>query len=320
MSADTGFSDLLRAAADLGLSFNDPEPAMARYWAIDGLRLHFLDWGRQGNPPMLLLHGAAVTAHSWDFFSLAMRPSFHVYALDHRGHGDSAWDPSRDYRRERLAGDVADFTERFALSPLVLVGHSMGGAVALLAARQMLEIVEAIVIVDSTLGPRTRPSRVQRFIQGPDRFASLEAMARHASRFNPRRDLRKLVGSLRHNARQLPDGQWTWKYDPALRDPSKPRPPADFDALWEALETLPCPILVVRASDRSHISDDLVPRLDGLAPRVRLVTVPDSGHSVMGDNPSAFQRAVTEFLNDCGLLGAGLRPSSEQPPAERKHG
>ena len=301
------FESLLKAADEHGLRFDDPAPPRSRYCEVDGLRLHHLDWGLEGKPGMLLLHGIAVSAHSWDFFSLAMRRHFHVRALDHRGHGDSEWASDKDYRRERMADDVVDLVRRLKLAPLVLVGHSMGGAVALLAAARIPESVRAMVIVDSTLGPRAGRNRIQRFMQGPDTFNSIEDLARHATRFNPRRDLDQLMGSLRLRVRELPDGRWTWKYDSYLRDPNQNRPPPDFNALWEAIENLPCPMLVVRAGDRSHISDDLVPRLEAQAPRLRLVTVARSGHSVMGDNPPVFEAEVTRFLQEVGAI-----PSARQ--------
>ena len=301
------FKSLLNAAAEHGLEFDDPVPPRSRYCEVDGLRLHHLDWGVADKPAMLLLHGIAVSAHSWDFFSLAMRRHFHVRALDHRGHGDSEWAPDKDYRRERMAEDVVELAARLELVPLVLVGHSMGGAVALLSAARMPETVKAMVIVDSTLGPRPGRNRIQRFMQGPDTFDSIEDLARHATRFNPRRDLDQLIGSLRLRVKELPDGRWTWKYDSYLRDPNQSRPPPDFKAIWEAIENLSCPMLVVRASDRSHISDDLVPRLEALAPRVRLVTVPRSGHSVMGDNPPVFETEVTRFLQEVEAIPAAQR-------------
>ncbi len=296
------FATLLDGAREQGITFVDPAPPVDRFCTVDGLRLHYLDWGIAGNPPLVLVHGRAVTAHTWDFFSLAMRAHFHVYALDQRGHGDSAWAPDGDYRRERHADDLVAFVDARRLDGMVLVGHSLGGAVSLLAAPRLAGKLRAMVIADSTLGPRRGPSPVGQFIEGQDVFPSLEAFAAHAHRFNPRRDLTRLLASLRHNTMQLPDGNWTWKYDKRLRDPRHPSSPPDYPAMWQALRTAPCPVLIVRAGERSHINDDLLPEIHSLAPRVELVTVPDAGHSVMGDNPKGFAAAVTTFLNNAGAM------------------
>ena len=301
MSIESPHDALLDGAREQGIRVADHTPPESRYVTVDGLRLHHLDWGTPGNPSMVLLHGRAVTAHSWDYFSLTMRGRYHVRALDHRGHGESAWAPDGDYSRERLAADLNGVLDALDVDSTVLVGHSMGGFAALLAAQARPERVRALVVVDSTLTPSHRPSAVQRFVEGPDTFPSLEALAEHATRFNPRRRTARLLWSLRHNTTELPSGEWTWKYDPALRDPSRRPAPPDFGALWRALETLPCPILVVRAGERSHITDEAAARLEGLAPRVRLATVPKAGHSVMGDNPLGFGAVVAGFLVATGI-------------------
>lgn len=298
MSDNDLFSATLAAARERGISVNNPAPPEDRTCIVNGLRLHYLDWGASGKPAMVLLHGFAVTAHAWDFFSLTARADFHMYALDHRGHGDSEWAPDGDYGRDRHVADLIAFVDALHLDSFVLIGHSLGGGVALLAASQLAGRVRALVIVDSTLGLRRGPNTVRQFIAGPDTFPSLEAFADYAIRLNPRRTRAGLLRSLPHNARQLPDGRWTWKYDPLLRDPNQPRTPPDFAAMWSALATAPCPIMYVRASASSHLADEFVPALASLAPRVRLVTVPHAGHSVMGDNPVAFAAVVRRFLAD----------------------
>lgn len=296
------FAATVAAAHERGLPLTDTSAPTDHFCTVDGLRLHYLDWGTGGLPPMVLLHGFAVTAHAWDFYSLSARTSFHVHALDHRGHGDSEWASDGDYRRERHATDLVKFVHALGLSPLVLIGHSLGGSVALLAATQMPERVRALVIVDSTLGPRRGASAIQRFTQGPDIFPSLDAFAEYATALNPRRTKDGLLRTLQFNARQLPDGQWTWKYDKILRSPDRPRTPPDFQQMWLALTTLPCPILYVRAGEASHLADELVPMLESLAPRVRIVTVPNTAHSVMGDNPVGFEHIVRNFFRDANVM------------------
>jgi esterase len=296
MSDNDLFSATLTAARERGISVINPAPPEDCTCIVNGLRLHYLDWGTNGKPAMVLLHGFAVTAHAWDFFSLTARADFHVYALDHRGHGDSEWAPDGNYRRDQYVADLTAFVAALHVDSLVLIGHSLGGGVALLAARQLAPRMRALVIVDSTLAPRRSPNTISQFIEESDTFPSLEEFADYAIRLNPRRTKAGLLRSLPHNARQLPDGHWTWKYDPLLRDPNQPRTPPDFAAMWSALSTAPCPVLYVRAGESSHLADEFVPALASLAPCVRLVTVPHAGHSVMGDNPVAFTAAVRRFL------------------------
>jgi pimeloyl-ACP methyl ester carboxylesterase len=104
------------------------------YLDADGLRLHYLDWGHDPAPPMLLLHGFSGHAHTWDSFARAMCGEFHVLALDQRGHGDSAWANDGAYTVDDHASDIAAFHDHLMLDPVVLIGLSMGGRNALMFA------------------------------------------------------------------------------------------------------------------------------------------------------------------------------------------
>jgi pimeloyl-ACP methyl ester carboxylesterase len=263
-----------------------------------GRRLHYLDWGGTGRLPLVLLHGAWTTAHAWDFFSLELREHFHVHAVDLPGHGDSDWSPERDYSRERLATDIAALIDQLDLQSLVLIGHSLGGSVATLCSAELGSRLKGLVLVDSTLlppPPSSQPNPIAQFVNGRDTFESMEAFAQHAAGFNRRRDPQRLMVSLRWNARQLEDGNWTWKYDPALRQRASWRT-SDYDRLWSALDTAPCPVLFVRATEHSHLTAEAAERLRAI-PHVRMVEVANSAHNVMGDNPLAFNRAVAEWLS-----------------------
>ena len=123
---------------------------------INGLKLHYLDWGREGLPPMVLLHGFSAHAHYWDGFAAKMRDNFHVYALDQRGHGDSEW--ATDYGPETMPADFASFVDQLGLDRFVLLGHSMGGGVAFRYAASHPERIENLIIVDSSLPSPDRPA------------------------------------------------------------------------------------------------------------------------------------------------------------------
>ena len=64
-----------------------------RYADLNGIRFHYLDWGNEQLPPLVLLHGGSLTAHTWDMASLLLRQHYHVLAPDQRGHGDTGWTP-----------------------------------------------------------------------------------------------------------------------------------------------------------------------------------------------------------------------------------
>src|SRR3979409_517774 len=64
-----------------------------RFITVNGLRLHYLDWGNDTKPPMILLHGIGRVAHTFDHLAPHFSSNYHVMAVDMRGHGDSGWDP-----------------------------------------------------------------------------------------------------------------------------------------------------------------------------------------------------------------------------------
>jgi pimeloyl-ACP methyl ester carboxylesterase len=123
-----------------------------RFIDVNGLRLHYLDWGtpKAGAQPMLLLHGYTGHAHTWGFFAPAMKGSYHVIALDQRGHGDSAW-AQDGYSHERMVSDIEGFAAALGLERLVLIGLSMGGLNAMGYMGRGALRVDKLVIVD--IGP-----------------------------------------------------------------------------------------------------------------------------------------------------------------------
>ena len=137
-----------------------PAPHESRRVEANGLDLHYLDYGTAGRPPMLCLHGGAVTAHWFDFVAPGFTADYHVRALDQRGHGDSARAEPPDYRYASYASDLDEVIRKLGLRDVVLVGHSMGGLVSLLYAATYPGVARAIVVIDSTL--RAAPERVSR--------------------------------------------------------------------------------------------------------------------------------------------------------------
>src|SRR6266545_3390521 len=239
----------------------------------NGLRLHYLDWGKEAAPPMLLLHGFSGHAHTWDTFARAMCDRFRVLALDQRGHGDSDWAKDGAYTVDDHAADISAFQDRLALGPLVLIGLSMGGRNAIRYTGSHPGKVERLVIVD--IGPDIAPQGAERV-----RRPAAEAALRHR---------------VEHGVKKLPNGRYTWKYDKFLRDQRRQggAPPVD---LWPAVRQIKAPTLIVRGSESDVFSPETAKRMHELIPESRIVEIPGAGHSVPADAPEAFERAVREFL------------------------
>ncbi len=268
--------------------------------AVGELTLHYLDWGTAGQPSLLCLHGITQTAHSWDEVAPALARTHHVRALDQRGHGDSTWAPDGDYRLTTQNGDIERFLGAIDAAPAILVALSMGGLVALTLAARRPDLVRALVVVD--IAPEVQRGgvdNIRTFVAATDELDTFEDFVQRAHSFNPRRSLDNIRARLRHNLRQLPSGRWTWKYDPALRNPA--RVGDGMTDLWEQVARITCPVLIVRGGESDILDPEVAERFGGIV-GAEVRTVPGAGHSVMGDNPTGFLAAVEPFL-------AGLPPA-----------
>ena len=290
------------AARAQGVTFEREAVPEDRYVEANGMRFHYLDWGNHDAPGMLLLHGFAQTCHSWDFVALAFCDRYHVVALDQRGHGDSDWSESGDYSPEAQQEDIAAVVSEIGLRDFVLMGLSMGGRNSFTYAATHPDEVRALVVVDA--GPqnmRTGSQKIRNFVQQEDELDSVEAFVQRVLQYNPLRDPVQVRGSILHNLKQLPNGKWTWKYDKRFRQPGGRRfqqDPEMTQRLWGYMESLACPTLVVRGANSDIIALDTADGMHKRIPNGRMATVENAGHLVMGDNPSGFERAVTEFLSE----------------------
>ena len=289
----------LRLAAELA-GLEDMQVVLPddRHVVLDGMRLHFVNWGTAGFPPVLFLHGGGLTARTWDLVCLALRTSFHCLALDQRGHGDSEWSPGLDYGTAAHVADLEALIAHLRLDRPVLVGQSMGALNALTYAERHAAELGGLVLVDMT--PNVRLEGTQRifdFVTAPAELDSVEEFVERAKQFNPRRDPRLLRRSLLHNLRQLPNGKWTWKYDrrhmtrerlASLRD--------QVGRLWEMIGTVTCPTLVVRGERSDVVTPESAAALASALPDGESVTIADAGHTVQGDNPRGLAEALEPFL------------------------
>jgi pimeloyl-ACP methyl ester carboxylesterase len=286
------------------------QPHSRRVAGAHGLELHLLEWSEEG-VPLLLLHGFGNDAHIWDDFAPSVAPFYRTLALDHRGHGDSAWDPERRYDHDTMVEDVERACDALEIARLVLVGHSLGGRVATLFAGRQPERLAGLVLVD--VGPELDPrgvlrirsetlSNVEPSFASPDEYLQLLSLHYPAARPEA------LLRMARHGLRPRADGRFALKMDPALRgafardetpEAAAERERASSAAQWDALARVRCPTLVVRGAASDVLSADAADRMvDDVLARGKLAVVPHAGHSVMTDNPDAFREAVTAFVLD----------------------
>ena len=263
---------------------------------VNGLTLHYLDWGPSDAPPVLLLHGITGHARVWDHLA-ARLPGRRVLALDQRGHGDSDAAPDDDYRVGTMANDVAAFAGSLGLERFALVGHSMGGRIAIRYAGEHAAHLERLVIID--IGPDINLAGLQRvrdmMAKSPERIESEEWAVEYIRRANPLQDVGMLRERVRHGLRRLPDGELTWKYAKGLRDMMR-EGRRDAVDLWEPLPRIPCPTLIVRGAESDILSAEVAKKMAERLPDGRVVEIAGAGHTVPADRPEEFVGEIRAFL------------------------
>jgi pimeloyl-ACP methyl ester carboxylesterase len=265
---------------------------------LNGLRFHFLDWGTVGRPPMLLLHGGAQTAHSWDEVASDLARDHHVLALDQRGHGDTEWAPAGQYRRADFVADIRAFLDDRGWPTATLVALSLGGLNAIAFAAAYPERMGGLVVVDVAPTISAAGGEAIRTQLAVRDFATFDEAVEKARAFNPRRSRENIRERMGHALRQGPDGRWTYKFDPAIGSGGLE---ADFERLWEEMRQIRCPTLLVRGVQSPILARETAARFVHELPGSTVVEVPGAGHSVMGDNPTGFVSAVRPFLARHGV-------------------
>ena len=264
---------------------------MPRPFDVDGIRA----WEWPGEEPAaLLLHGIGNYGRYWDLFADAIAGRMRLVAPDARGHGDSP-KPADGYEPARFVADAVAVMNASALARPVVVGHSMGGFHATALALAHPERVRALVLVD--VGPRVEragDSRARRLSLGrPDRFADEAAALAYLHETSPGYSDAVYANRLAWVLRRDEGGGLVWRSSKAalakILDTTAHAP-----AVWDRIEAIACPVLVVRGT-RSPSFSDAVAR--AMLPRLgdaRLVEL-EAGHNVALDRPRELADAVVRF-------------------------
>src|SRR4051794_3055570 len=171
-------------ASEAGLPWTGPPSVRRVSVAVDGeQRVSALAW-QEGEPELVLVHGGAQNAHTWDTVALALgRP---LVAIDLPGHGHSDWRAGRGYWPGRNATALATAIESLAPQAHAVVGMSLGGLSAIRLAATRPELVTRLVIVDVTPGvDSAKAGPIADFVAGPDTFDSFEELLERTMLFNP---------------------------------------------------------------------------------------------------------------------------------------
>lgn len=289
------FALLHENAAEYEIPFDGP-PAVRResVGLPSGLRLSALVWG-DTPPELVLLHGGAQNAHTWD--TVALRLNRPLVAIDLPGHGHSDHRPEHDYVPTSMAEDVAVAVAALAPDAEAVVGMSLGGMTAICLAADHPRLVRRLGVVDVTPGTdHEKAEPIIAFVDGPEYFADFDEILARTIEFNPGRSEQSLRRGVLHNAYEMEDGRWTWRYD-RMRDwkVTGDRAPS-FEDLWAKVDLVRVPITLWQGGRWSVIGDEDVAEWMRRRPDTTHIVVDGAGHSIQGDRPIEMAALIEDLL------------------------
>jgi esterase len=275
----------------IGAAIAQPAPYQDRFITVNGLRIHYLDWGSPDKPPFIMLHGIGRVAHSFDHIAPRFNTRYHVIAMDMRGHGDSGWSPEGAYLVEDYVKDLEGMVEQLNLHGLTLLGNSTGGRVVQVYAGLHPDRMARLVVED--VGPQRTNEIASAFARRVEQeekgWASEDELV--ASLMKNSKVSEELQRNYAHFGSKLrEDGRVVWKRDPNLVKGFVPT------ELWQYVSKIKCPTIYILGGASSIVPPDTQKRLKETLPSVEIVTMPGLGHYPHVEAPEDYLKIVTEFL------------------------
>jgi pimeloyl-ACP methyl ester carboxylesterase len=293
------------------MSITSPGPTSRIYFS-QRLRLHYVDWGNADAPPLLLVHGGRDHCRNWDWVAEHLARDWHIIAPDLRGHGDSEWSKDGSYTMSGYIYDLAQLVHQLRVAPVTLIGHSLGGNIALRYAGLYPENVARLIAIEGLgASPKMQAQRLgkpfpermrawidaQRGLSGrlPRRYATIEDAFKRMQEENKHLTPEQARHLTQHGVNQNEDGTYSWKFDNYVRSwPPYDMRSADIEALWARIA---CPTLLIYGKE-SWASN---PAEDGRAQHFRnaeIVAIDGAGHWVHHDRLDAFLALTRRFFQE----------------------
>ena len=275
------------------------------------LRLHYVDWGNEGAPNLLLIHGGRDHCRNWDWVAERLRDRYHIIAPDLRGHGDSDWAAGGGYGDINYVCDLAQLVHQKKMAPVTVIGHSLGGSLAILYSGLFPETVAKVVAIEG-LGPaphmlaRMKDQKFEERVRGwiiarrenagrsPRKYASFEDAVARMKEANDHLNDEQARHLTLHGAIQNEDGTYSWKFDSLVRMGPGPGGLSadDQHRIWSCVTA---PALLVRGME-SWASDPLADGRMKHFKNAQLVNIERAGHWVHHDQLEVFMGHVERFL------------------------
>lgn len=294
-----GFPVALVQAPTRRLAAQDANTATkSKMLQVNGVRVHYLEWGSERARPIVLLHPAPLNAHVWDHLGPILAAQFHVIAPDARGFGDSAWTES--YDGDVFLDDLHAVIDALSLKQPILCGNSMGGTLAYMYAGLHPDLVERLITVDT--GPGEPPPAIPPTGAPPGRPAGpppqppgpFKSAEEAAASIPPVMGAAFAKAMIDYNLKRADDGTWVWKHDQRVmtagaRSATDPRK-------WPLWNAVKCPTLVLRGERSPALSQNAAERMVAGKQNAVLEVIPGASHFIPLEAPALFESAVRRWL------------------------
>ncbi len=284
---------------------------VSRFYTAQRLRLHYADWGNEGKPLLLLIHGGMDHARSWDRTAQKLRNDFHVVAPDLRGHGDSAWATGSMYSVLDSVLDTAVLVEEIGARKAFIIGHSYGAFVSLLYAGFYPEQLKKLVLIEgggitSHFGtPQKDPiwKRAPQWIQAvkkaqkrfPGRLTSIEDAEERIRKRIPTLSDDQVRHLTHHGISNNDDGTCSWKYDELVKTLSPIR--FDEQEMRELLARISCPVLFLYG-EKGWSGNPFDSKTNSPFRKLKSMEIPNAGHWLHHERFDNFIEIVSSFLKE----------------------
>jgi pimeloyl-ACP methyl ester carboxylesterase len=275
------------------------------------LRLHYVDWGNPKAPPMILIHGGRDHCRNWDWVAERFRHDYHIIAPDLRGHGDSQWMIGGSYNQIDYVYDIAQLLDQKEMSPVTIIGHSLGGSISLLYSALYPETVKDLISIEG-MGPP--PSMMEDRLNQPmsdrldfwikdlrklssrivKKYETLEEAFQRMQNENPHLSEEQARHLTIHGSTQNEDGTFSWKFDNYVR--TFPPTGIPFDEQWDMFGRITCPTLLVRGLESWASDPTKDGRIDNFNIKVDVAAFEDAGHWVHHDQLEPFVERARAFF------------------------
>ena len=258
---------------------------------VDGARVRYRAWGPRGAPGAVLVHGTAAHARWWDHVGPQLWPHMRVAALDLSGHGDSDW--RERYSLDRWAEEVvAVAADAHVSGAPFIIGHSLGGTIAIRAAARYGGDLAGIVVIDSPMyeAPPEAKETIMGSVFGGERTYPSREAALARFRLVPEQPVLPYVREhiAAWSVTQRDNGEWDWKFDRGLFGKMAPS--------WPLVRPADCRAMIIRAQ-HGMMTPEMANRLcERLGQAATVFEIPVAGHHVLLDEPLCLVTALRAVL------------------------